>query len=133
MDKILAELAAAEASFADAVVHNDLAALGEIVTEDWVIVDPDGTVIDRTRFFEVIRSGALTHTAMQSEQTRIRVYGDTAVVTALTKTEGAFLGKAFATVERATDVFARCDGRWRCVLTHLTRCKSDAAVEHSSK
>ena len=31
------------------------------------------------------------------------------------------LRQEFSTHERATDVFVKCDGRWQCVLTHLTR------------
>jgi hypothetical protein len=31
------------------------------------------------------------------------------------------MGQEFRTRERATDVFVKRDGRWQCVLTHLTR------------
>jgi ketosteroid isomerase-like protein len=58
---------------------------------------------------------------MESEDFRVRVYGDSAVVTALTRTKGKFTGQDFSTQERATDVFVKRDGRWQCVLTHLTR------------
>jgi ketosteroid isomerase-like protein len=50
----------------------------------------------------------------------VRIYGDTAVVTALTTTKGKFAGQEFTTKERATDVFVKQEGRWRCTLTHLT-------------
>src|SRR5215510_5710826 len=66
-------------------------------------------------------SGALTHQSMDSEDMRIRFYGDTAVMTALTSTKGTFMNQAFTTTERATDVFVKRDGRWQCVITHLTR------------
>jgi len=58
---------------------------------------------------------------IESEDFRVRVYADAAVVTAITSTEGKFMGQEFSTQERATDVFVRRDGRWQCVLTHLTR------------
>jgi ketosteroid isomerase-like protein len=58
---------------------------------------------------------------MESEDFRIRVYGSSAVVTGLTRTKGKFMGQEFSTQERATDVFVKGDGRWQCVLTHLTR------------
>ena len=90
-------------------------------TDDWIIIDPDGEIVDRTRFFEVIKSGALTHDMMGSEDLRVRVYGDSAVVTAITRTKGKFMGQEFSTQERATDVFVKHGGRWQCVLTHLTR------------
>jgi ketosteroid isomerase-like protein len=115
------ELLKLEKEFAKTIVSNDLEGLGRLVTDDWIIIDPNGEIVDRARFFEVIKSGALTHDIMESEDLRVRVYGDSAVVTAVTRTKGKFMGQDFSTQERATDVFVKRDGRWRCVLTHLTR------------
>jgi len=115
------ELLKIEKEFAQAIVSNDLEGIGRIVADEWIIIDPNGEIVDRTRFFEVIKSGALTHEMMESEDLRVRVYGDSAVVTAVTRTKGAFMGQNFSTQERATDVFVKRDGRWQCVLTHLTR------------
>jgi ketosteroid isomerase-like protein len=115
------ELLKLEKAFAEAIVKNDPEAIERFVADDWIIIDPDGEIVDRTRFFEVIKSGALTHDMMESEDLRVRIYGDSAVVTALTHTRGKFMGQEFSTQERATDVFVKCDGRWQCVLTHLTR------------
>src|SRR6516164_8033207 len=114
------ELLKLERAFADAIIKNDLKSIGRIVADDWIIVDPNGEIVDRARFFEVIKSGALTHDIMESEDLRVRVYGDSAVVTAITRTKGKFMGQEFGTRERATDVFVKRDRRWQCVLTHLT-------------
>ena len=115
------ELLTLEKAFAEAIVKNDPEAIGRFVADDWIIIDPDGGIVDRTRFFEVIKSGGLTHDMMESEDFRVRVYGDSAVVTGVTRTKGKFMGQEFSTQERATDVFVKRDGRWQCVLTHLTR------------
>ena len=115
------ELLKVEKEFAKAIVKNDLEGIERLVAVDWIIVGPDGEIVERARFFEVIKSGAMTHDAMESEDFRIRVYGDSAVVTGITRTKGKFMGQEFSTKERATDVFVKRDGRWQCVLTHLTR------------
>ena len=115
------ELLKLESAFAEAIVNNDLESIRRLVADDWIIIDPNGEIVDRTRFFEVIKSGVLTHDMMESKDSRVRVYGDSAVVTAVTRTKGKFMGHDFSTQERATDVFVNRDGRWQCVLTHLTR------------
>jgi ketosteroid isomerase-like protein len=115
------ELLKLENAFAGAIVKNDLESLVRLVSDDWIIIDPNGEIVDRTRFFEVIKSGTLTHDTMESEDFRVRVYGDSAVVTAITSAKGKFMDQEFSTHERATDVFVKRDGRWQCVLTHLTR------------
>ena len=118
------ELLTFEEEFSQAVAANDAAAIGRFVADDWVIVDAEGSVIDRRRFISVIESGALTHESMESTDVEVRVHGDTAVVTAITTSKGQFMGQAFTTRERATDVLARLNGRWLCVFSQLTRVAS---------
>ena len=115
------ELLTFEEEFSQAVAANDAAAIGRFVADDWVIVDADGSVIDRPRFISLIESGALTHESMESTAVEVRVHGDTAVVTGITTSKGQFMGQGFVTRERATDVLARLNGRWLCVFSQLTR------------
>jgi len=115
------ELLKLEAEFAEAIIKNDPGAIERLVADEWIIVNADGGIVDKERFLEVIKSGTLTHEMMESDNMRVRVYRDSAVVTALTRTKGKFMGQEFSTEERATDFFVRLDGRWRCVMTQLTR------------
>jgi ketosteroid isomerase-like protein len=115
------ELVKLENEFARAVANNDAVALDGLLADDWIIVDPDGSIIDKARFLAVIKSGALSHELMESTDLRVRLYGNTAVVTGLTTTKGKFMGQAFASCERATDIFVKQADRWQCVFTQLTR------------
>ena len=115
------EILRLEKEFSQAIVKNDAEAVGRFLADDWIIIDPDGGIIDRARFLGVIKSGALTHEMMESDDARVRIYGNAAVVTAMTTTKGKFNGQVFNTQERATDVFMKQNGRWQCVLSHLTR------------
>ena len=110
-----------EQEFTQAVAANDAVAIERFVADDWVIVDADGSVIDKSRFISVVESGALIHESMESVEVEVRVHGDTAVVTGITTSKGQYMGQAFATRERATDVLARLNGRWLCVFSQLTR------------
>ncbi len=114
------EVLKVEKEFADAIARNDSESIERFVTDDWIIINADGGIIEKERFLEVIKSGALTHEMMQSDDIRVRVYGDSAVVSALTRTKGKFMEQEFTTHERSTDVFVRHDGQWRCALTQLT-------------
>ena len=115
------ELLKLEEQFAEAIIENDPGAIERLLTDDWIIINADGGIIDKERFLGVIKSGTLTHEMMESDNMRVRVYGDSAVVTMLTRTKGKFMGQEFSTHERATDFFVRLNGQWRCVLTQLTR------------
>jgi ketosteroid isomerase-like protein len=109
-----------EEAFTEAIERNDLEAIRRFVHDDWIIINADGGIIEKERFFEAIKSGALTHETMESDDIRSRVYEDSAVLSALTRTRGKFMGQAFTTEERSTDFFVRLGGEWRCVLTQLT-------------
>jgi ketosteroid isomerase-like protein len=115
------EILKLEEEFGQAMVKNDAEAIGRFLADDWIIIDPDGGTIDRSRFLGVIKSGALSHETMKSDDTRVRIYENTATVTALTTSKGKYMGQDFTTQERATDVFVKQNGRWQCVLTQLTR------------
>jgi ketosteroid isomerase-like protein len=104
-----------------AMIENDAEEIGRYMADDWTIIGSDGSVGDKTTFLEVVRSGALTHDAMTTEDPRVRVYGDTAVVVARGVSGGRYQGQPFREEERVTCVFVRQDGHWRCVLTHLSR------------
>jgi ketosteroid isomerase-like protein len=114
------EVLKVEKGFVDAIVRNDPDGIERFVSDEWIIINADGGIIDKERFLGVIKSGALAHDLMESDDVRVRVYGDSAVVSALTRSKGKFTGQEFSTQERSTDVFVRIDGQWRCVLTQLT-------------
>jgi ketosteroid isomerase-like protein len=114
------ELLRVQEEFVDAIAKNDLEEIERFVADDWIIINADGGIIDRERFLGVIKSAVLTHEMMESDDIRVRVYGNSAVVSALTRSKGKFMGQEFTTHERSTDVFVKRDGQWRCVLTQLT-------------
>ncbi|MBX6326220.1 MAG: nuclear transport factor 2 family protein [Chthoniobacterales bacterium] len=74
------------------MVNNDSEAIGRLVSEDWIVIDADGGVMDRERFLGVIRTGLLSHDRMESDDLRVRLYGECGVVIALTRTKGKFAG-----------------------------------------
>jgi ketosteroid isomerase-like protein len=110
-----------EKEFTQAIVKNDADAITRFLADDWIIIDADGGIVDKARFLGVIKSGALTHEMMESDEVAVRIYGEAAVVTGLTATKGKFMGQEFSTRERATDVFVKQSGRWQCVFSQLTR------------
>ena len=115
------ELLKWERSFATAVLTNDADAIGKFLADDWVIVDADGGIIDKARFLGAIKSGTLVHEEMEVDDVTVRAYGDSAVLTAITSTSGKYMGQEFSARERATDVFVREGGQWRCRFSQLTR------------
>lgn len=115
-----AQLAAVADDWAAAMVSNDAARIAGFMADDWVIVSESG-VTSREQFLSVVESGELTHTAFQLVgEPRIRVYGDSAVVTGRVLNTAHFQGERVDADEWTTDVFVRRDDRWLCALSHIT-------------
>ena len=104
-----------------AMVTNDAEAIGRFMADEWVIVGSDGGICSKADFLGLVKSGAVTHDVMTSEEMDVRVYGDAAVVIARGVSAGKYQGQPFREVERATSVFVRQAGEWKCVVTHLSR------------
>lgn len=109
-----------------AMLTNDPAAIGRYMADGWTIIGPEGRVSDKGTFLQLVSSGALTHDVMESHDVDVRVYGEAAVVIARGVSGGTYQGHAFRETERATCVFIRQDGVWKCVLTHLSRISPDS-------
>ena len=120
-DKTEEELSTLETEWAQAFLKNDAEAIGRYMAEDWTVISPDGSAIDKATFLGLIKSGVLTHDQMEFAEVKVRVYGDTAVVTSRATSKGKFRGEAFSELERSTDVLVKQKGQWKSVLTHLTR------------
>jgi ketosteroid isomerase-like protein len=119
-DAARAELMAIEEDWALAIVSGDPARIAGFMTDDWVIVSDSGPT-SAERFLAVIGSGELTHSAMHPAQvSRVRIYGDAAVVTARMTSTAHYQGQQFDADEWTTDIFVRRDGRWLCALTQIT-------------
>lgn len=114
------ELLKLEKEFTQANLKNDAEEIGRFLADDWIIIQPNGAMIDKTRFLGVIKSGDLSYQMMEFDEAQVRIYGETALVTGVTTTKGKFRGQEFNTRERGTDVFVKRDGRWQCVFSQLT-------------
>lgn len=121
--QVVEEVLAVAGKWAEAIVSNDAARIAGFVADDWVMVDASG-ISAGERFLGLVESGELAHSAMGPVGSlRVRVYGDTAVVTGRVVNTAHHRGHRSDADEWTTDVFVRRDGRWACVLTHV----SDAA------
>ncbi|MEU7205539.1 nuclear transport factor 2 family protein [Streptomyces sp. NPDC045470] len=124
-DTVRAQLITVAEDWAAAVVSNDAARIGRFMADEWVIVSASG-VACREDFLAVVESGELTHSAMNLvNQARVRVYGDTAVFTGRVTNTAHYRGQSFDADEWTTDVFVKRDGRWLCVLSHITAAAPD--------
>jgi ketosteroid isomerase-like protein len=120
------EIAAAEdheqlirlnAAYINCVKSRDVRTFEEILADDFLCSQPDGSLVDKRTFLgHVVRSSSFAE--LSAEDVRVRILGDIAIIHAAT---------VYALTEgerrrgRYTDVWARRNGRWLAVSAHVTR------------
>jgi hypothetical protein len=91
-----------------------------MLAADYVAITPLGQVTTKDETISARRSGQLRYEAMNITDMVVRVYGDTAVVTARAEVKGHQLGEDFSGPYRYTRVWVRRNGQWQVVSYQAT-------------
>jgi ketosteroid isomerase-like protein len=104
-------------TYVRSVQTSDVQRFREILADDFLCSNPDGSLVDREKFLEqTARPVAITDLA--AHDVDVRIMGDVAIVHART----TYTGPDGRPGEgRYTDVWARRNGRWLAVSAHVTR------------
>ena len=103
--------------FVRSVEQSDVRRFDEILADDFLNSNPDGSLVDRAEFLAQITRPAMISN-LECHDVQIRIMGEIAIIharTAYRKPDGE------AGSGRYTDVWARRRGRWLCVSAHVTR------------
>ena len=99
------------------VQHGDVQRFDEILAEDFLCSNPDGSLVDKKQFLAQT-ARPVTIRDLTPQEVRVRILSDVAIIHART---------SYTTADgeqrngRYTDVWARRDGRWLAVSAHVTR------------
>ena len=87
---------------------------------DYVAITPLGQVTTKRDALSARKSGQLRYDTIDVSDMVVRLYGDTAVVTARADVKGHQLGEDFSGPYRYTRVWVRRSGRWQTVSYQAT-------------
>ena len=111
------ELFDLNADYIRSVQHSDVKRFDEILAEDFLCSNPDGSLVDRATFLEQT-ARAVTISGLTAHDVDVRVLGDVAIIHARTTYT---LADGRPGAGRYTDVWARRNGQWLAVAAHVTR------------
>src|ERR1700694_4769494 len=110
-------LTALNRDYVHSVQHGDVQRFAEILAEEFLCSNPDGSLVDKKQFLAQT-ARPVTISGLSAQEAQGRIFGDVAIIHART---------SYTTADgeqrngRYTDVWARRDGKWLAVSAHVTR------------
>jgi len=109
-------IAALDTEYQAAVKANDAVTMDRILADDFILVTGRGKVFNKTDLINAaINKDAIYEYQDDSQQT-VRVWGDTAVITALLYQKGTYKGEPFEDHLWFSDVYVRTPDGWKYAL-----------------
>jgi ketosteroid isomerase-like protein len=121
VEEILMKL---ERDAAQAALRRDVSFSEKMEAPDFLFIDPAGMVHTREEDLALARSRDLKFESMNIDDMKVRVYGDTAVVTGQSTVKGKYKDQDISGKYRWTDVFVKRKGEWQLVNGQLTTIQS---------
>jgi len=113
------ELLQVERDWTQASVKADATALGKILADDWVGQGPFGTMTKAQTLAE-LKSGESKTESITLGDMKVRIFGDTAIVTGSDEEKSSYKGKDTSGRYTWTDVFVKRKGQWKAVASQGT-------------
>ncbi len=111
-----AVVAALDTKYQAAVKANDPDRMGAILAEDFILVTGTGKVFTRADLLDGARSKSVTWEHQEDTNQTVRIWGNTAVVTALLWEKGVAAGKTIDQHLWFSDTYVRTPAGWRYVF-----------------
>ena len=108
----------------EATLKNDIAANDRLLADNWLNINPDGSITTKAKLLELLKDGSFKIMSIENDEVVVRVYGeggDAAIVTGRSTTKRAGPGgEVLARQVRFTRVYAKSKGQWQVVSAHNT-------------
>jgi len=115
-EKDRATVAALDTEYQTAVKANDAETMDRILADDFVLITGRGQTRTRTELIDAAKNKSAIYDKQDELEQVVRVWGDTAVVTALLWQKGMYQGKPFDEKLWFSDTYVRTPAGWRYAL-----------------
>jgi ketosteroid isomerase-like protein len=99
----------------NAMVNADLESLEDLLAEDLTYTHTTGWIETKSEFLSTVESGRIDYVAVTPREVNVRIYGDIAVLTGLSRMQGKVGDRAVDFTIRFTDVSRRIGNSWQLV------------------
>lgn len=113
------DVAALDTEFQAAVKRNDVAAVDRLLPSDYILVSATGDVQTKADLVNEARQKKYVYTHQEDSHQTVRMWGNTAVLTALLWAQGTAAGKHFDVKVWFSDTYVCTPQGWRYVFAQV--------------
>lgn len=114
------EVRRTELNWGVAFERKDLATLDRLMADEYILTDPLGNVRTKAESLAAIQTNEVNFESSESDDVKVRISGDTAVVTGRSTFRGRYKGWSMSGRYQYTDVLVKRHGTWKAVGSHIT-------------
>jgi len=115
-----ATIRALELKWTESYKQHSIDILSALLADDFVITIEDGSIFSKAGYIShTADSSTKVHVAEMTDL-KVRMHGDTAVVTGAYHEKGESNGKSYEYHDRLTDVWMKVGGKWQVVASHYS-------------
>ena len=108
--------------------RNDAAALDSLIHDSYTLTDSKGVITTKADDIRDAKARTVEYSTFHNEDMKVRIYGNSAIVTGRTILQGKAKDGSNVDVEvQFTDTVILVNGRWRIVAGHVSRLKPKPA------
>jgi len=115
------QIEALEMQWRQAQVDNDIAVIEHLLADDYMGITANGTIETKSQAIAQRKAGTIRITALDLDDLKIRLYGDTAVVTSKADVQGVNGQSDISGKYRYTRVYNKRLGQWKIVSFEASR------------
>jgi ketosteroid isomerase-like protein len=125
------QIEALEEQWRQAIISNNVTEMDHLLADDYIGISATGTVETKAQALAQRKAGTVVIKALDLNDLKVRVYGDTAVVTSKADLEGTNGQSDISGNYRYTRVYNRRLGEWKIVSFEASRIHdADARAKH---
>ena len=116
-----ADLAKAVKDYDEAQIHGNKAELQRLVADDYTLVNSSGRIQSKAELIADYTAPGYKIEPFEIQQPVEKVWSDGAVMGGVVDLRGTEGGKPFAVKLRFADIWAKRNGKWQVIYTHVSR------------
>ena len=109
-----------EMKWTESYKQRNIDILSSLLSEEFVITIEDGSVYSKAGYISHSADNAVHVQVAELSDLKVRMHGDTAIVTGAYHERGESGGKSYEYHDRLTDVWMKTAGKWQVIASHYS-------------